>query len=211
MSDISIFVWLVGPCVAVRMSFPPEPYISGEGRDQKTEMFCRETRGFCFPAWLLSKTSCLLCPAAVLWCSGSHIYGVSEGQWRLLPGSARCLCRRVNCQPHHPSNALEPPEGRLPEPALTWPGWGNSTRCTLPLSASTWPESRWNQPCFFFFPFLFFNFIPKKRVFELFPIIRPCPATLFLNSPTYLLPPLFLLSLLRTSLDLFSQPRWTFF
>lgn len=29
--------------------------------------------------------------AAVLWCFGSHIYGVSEGQWRLLPGSARRL------------------------------------------------------------------------------------------------------------------------
>lgn len=154
-SDIRVFVWLDGPCSAVRMLFPPEPYISGEGRDQKTETFCRETRAFCFSAWLLSKTSCLLCPAAVLWCSGSHIYGVSEGQWRLLPGSARCLCRRVNCQPHHPSDALEPPEGRLPEPALTWPGWGNSTRCTLPLSASAWPESRWNQPCFSFFPLPF--------------------------------------------------------
>lgn len=36
--------------------------------------------------------------AAVLWCSRSHIYGVSEGQWRLLPGTARPLCRQVNCR-----------------------------------------------------------------------------------------------------------------
>ncbi|XP_047221759.1 protein tyrosine phosphatase type IVA 1 isoform X1 [Girardinichthys multiradiatus] len=47
----------------------------------------------------------------VLWCSGSHIYGVSEGQWRLLPGSARCLCRRVKSKTCHPYNVLEPPEG----------------------------------------------------------------------------------------------------
>lgn len=52
-----------------------------------------------------------VCPAAVLWCSGSHIYGVSEGQWGLLPGSARCLCRRVNSQTRHRSDALEPQEG----------------------------------------------------------------------------------------------------
>lgn len=37
--------------------------------------------------------------AAVLWCFGSHIYGVSEGQWRLLPGPARRVCRRVKCRP----------------------------------------------------------------------------------------------------------------
>lgn len=36
---------------------------------------------------------------AVLWCIGSHIYGVSEGQWRLLPGSARRICRQVNGKP----------------------------------------------------------------------------------------------------------------
>lgn len=42
-SDIGVFVWLDGPCAAIRMLFPPEPYISGEGRDQKTETFCRET------------------------------------------------------------------------------------------------------------------------------------------------------------------------
>lgn len=140
------------------MLFPPEPDISGEGRDQQNKKVSArrlESSEPCFPAWLLFKTSCLLCPAAVLWCSGSHIYGVSEGQWRLLPGSARCQCRRVNRQPRHPSDALEPPEGRLPEPALTRPGWGKPTRCTLPLSASAWPESRWNQPCFsFFLPFL---------------------------------------------------------
>lgn len=112
----------------------------------------------------LLKTSRLLCPAAVLWCSGSHIYGVSEGQRRLLPGSARCLCRRVKRQPRHPSHTLEPPEGRLPQPALTRPGWGNSTRCTLPLSASAWLESRWNQPCFsFFLPFL--SFYSKEEGF----------------------------------------------
>ncbi|KAI4900587.1 hypothetical protein NFI96_017272, partial [Prochilodus magdalenae] len=35
----------------------------------------------------------------VLWCIGSHIYGVSEGQWRLLPGSARRICRKVNGEP----------------------------------------------------------------------------------------------------------------
>ncbi|XP_055289762.1 translation initiation factor IF-2-like [Moschus berezovskii] len=37
-------------------------------------------------------------PPAVLWCSRSHIYGVSEGQWRLLPGTARPVCRQVNCR-----------------------------------------------------------------------------------------------------------------
>lgn len=53
-----------------------------------------------------------VCPAAVLWCSGSHIYGVSEGQWGLLPGSARRrLCRRVNGPTRHRSDALEPQEG----------------------------------------------------------------------------------------------------
>ncbi|XP_035493220.1 protein tyrosine phosphatase type IVA 1 isoform X3 [Scophthalmus maximus] len=48
----------------------------------------------------------------VLWCSGSHIYGVSEGQWGLLPGSARCLCRRVNgrTRRRRRSEALEPQE-----------------------------------------------------------------------------------------------------
>lgn len=122
------------------------------------------------------KPSRLLCPAAVLWCSGSHIYGVSEGQRRLLPGSARCLCRRVKRQPRHPSDTLEPPEGHLPEPALTRPGWGNSTRCTLPLSASAWPESRWNQPCFSFFP-PFLSFDSKAEAFS---VVSNCPP---LSSP----------------------------
>lgn len=117
-----------------------------------------------------------MCPAAVLWCSGSHIYGVSEGQWGLLPGSARRLCRRVNGQTCHRPDTLEPQEGpgelagpgHLPEPATTRPGWGNSTRCTLPSSASAWPESRWNQPCFLVSFLLFFHFILKEKVFELF-------------------------------------------
>lgn len=43
--------------------------------------------------------SCIF--AAVLWCFGSHIYGVSEGQWRLLPGTARRLCREVNVKPNY--------------------------------------------------------------------------------------------------------------
>lgn len=146
LSDISVFVRWSGGLL------PPEPAISGDGRTWQTQTL------------LLFQTSRLLCPAAVLWCSGSHIYGVSEGQRRLLPGSARCLCRRVKRQPRHPSHTLEPPEGRLPEPALTRPGWGNSTRCTLPLSASAWPESRWNQPCFsFFLPFL--SFYSKEEGF----------------------------------------------
>ena len=34
----------------------------------------------------------------VLWCSWSPIYGISEGQWRLLPGTAWPLCRQVNCR-----------------------------------------------------------------------------------------------------------------
>lgn len=34
----------------------------------------------------------------VLWCSWPHIDGISEGQWRLLPGTAQPLCRRVNCR-----------------------------------------------------------------------------------------------------------------
>lgn len=65
----------------------------------------------CFSKHLLLPPCPPLCPAAVLWCSGSHIYGVSEGQWGLLPGSARCLCRRVNSQTRHRSEALEPQEG----------------------------------------------------------------------------------------------------
>lgn len=123
-----------------------------------------------------------MCPAAVLWCSGSHIYGVSEGQWGLLPGSARRLCRRVNGQTCHRPDTLEPQEGpgelagpgHLPEPATTRPGWGNSTRCTLPSSASAWPESRWNQPCFFsFFP-PFLSFYPEGEGFWVVPpIVRP--------------------------------------
>lgn len=95
-----------------------------------------------FPEGVFGKTCCVLSPAAVLWCSGSHIYGVSEGQWGLLPGSARCLCRRVNGgAARHPPDTPEPQEGPgalagpglLPEPAASGqPGWGNSTRCTLP-------------------------------------------------------------------------------
>lgn len=53
------------------------------------------------PACALMVCVCLPCvPAAVLWCFGSHIYGVSEGQWRLLPGSARRL-REVNDEPRY--------------------------------------------------------------------------------------------------------------
>lgn len=62
--------------------------------------------------------------------------------------------------------------GRLPEPATTRPGWGNSTRCTLPLSASAWPESRWNQPCFYFLPFLLF-YSKRKGVWFTFPLQVP--------------------------------------
>lgn len=172
---------LCGTCADIRMLFAPSPVISGGSKISRTNIFSARvcvTRGH---QWLCSHLTCLcrvwaeafsvlrvvifcfLCLAAVLWCSGSHIYGVSEGQWRLLPGSARCLCRRVNRQTRHRSDALEPQEGprklagpgHLPEPALTRSGWGNSTRCTLPSSASAWPESRWNQPCFsFFLPFL---------------------------------------------------------
>lgn len=65
---------------------------------------------------------------------------------------------KLAIDPKHLSHRRDPGKlagpGRLPEPARTRPGWGNSTRCTLPSSASAWPESRWNQPCFFFLPFL---------------------------------------------------------
>lgn len=123
-----------------------------------------------------------LCLAAVLWCSGSHIYGVSEGQWGLLPGSARCLCRRVNGQTCHRSDALEPQEGPRkvggtgtpPRTSDNRPGWGNSTRCTLPSSASAWPESRWNQP--FYFSLLLLSLFPEEKVL----IVRPkLPRLLF--------------------------------
>lgn len=94
----------------------------------------------------------LLSLAAVLWCSGSHIYGVSEGQWGLLPGTARsCLCRRVNSRTHLLSEHIGPTGGGSETLAgsghlLTYqqnePGWGNSTCCTLPSLASAWSESR---------------------------------------------------------------------
>lgn len=102
-----------------------------------------------------SSTSSL---AAVLWCSGSHIYGVSEGQWGLLPGTARsCLCRRVNSRTHLLSEHIGPTGGGSETLAgsghlLTYqqnePGWGNSTCCTLPSLASAWSESRGNLSCF---------------------------------------------------------------
>lgn len=71
---------------------------------------------------------------------------------------------KLAIDPTHLSHRRDPGKlagpGRLPEPATTRPGWGNSTRCTLPSSASAWPESRWNQPCFFFlssFSFVLFR------------------------------------------------------
>lgn len=83
---------------------------------------------------------------------------------------------KLAIDPTHLSHRRDPGKlagpGLLPEPAITRPGWGNSTCCTLPSSASAWPESRWNQPWFFFF-FLFFCFIPKERVWVTSPIVRP--------------------------------------
>lgn len=107
---------------------------------------------------LISYSLPLFSLAAVLWCSGSHIYGVSEGQWGLLPGTARsCLCRRVNSRTHLLSEHIGPTGGGSETLAgsghlLTYqqnePGWGNSTCCTLPSLASAWSESRGNLSCF---------------------------------------------------------------
>lgn len=74
---------------------------------------------------------------------------------------------KLAIDPTHLSHRRDPGKlagpGRLPEPAITRPGWGNSSRCTLPSSASAWPELRWNQPWFFFSSFSFVLF--QKRGF----------------------------------------------
>lgn len=184
--------WWVPPgpvcvCVCVRLSpgpggrrllSPPGP---GPGVD------CCPLRSWtAVPSRLRWLKTSSLCPAAVLWCSGSHIYGVSEGQRRLLPGPARRLCGRVKRQPLHPSHSAEPPEGRLPEAALPRPGWGNSTRCTLPSTASAWPESGWNQPCFFlFFPSFSFVFFRRRGSLSSFWLSGQLPEFPRLSASTF--------------------------
>lgn len=131
----------------------------------------------------------LLSLAAVLWCSGSHIYGVSEGQWGLLPGTARsCLCRRVNSRTHLLSKHIGPTGGGSETLAgsghlLTYqqnePGWGNSTCCTLPSLASAWSESRGNLSCF-----------PKGEGFDF-----GCPHPFFLPNLTSFRPIAFFIPL----------------
>lgn len=77
---------------------------------------------------------------------------------------------KLAIDPTHLSHRRDPGKlagpGLLPEPAITRPGWGNSTCCTLPSSASAWPESRWNQPWFFFFSSFSFVLF-QRRGFEL--------------------------------------------
>lgn len=117
-------------------------------------VFLKRVRAPCVP----------LCPAAVLWCSGSHIYGVSEGQWGLLPGSALCLCRRVNCRTRlQQSEALEPLEG--PGRNLAGPG-SLPVPARIGLDGVTPPAAHCPrrlrlapikvEPALFFLPFLLF-------------------------------------------------------
>lgn len=178
---------LLDLCVCVRLSLGPggrrllSPPGPGPGVD------CCPLRSWtAVPSRLRWLKTSSLCPAAVLWCSGSHIYGVSEGQRRLLPGPARRLCGRVKRQPLHPSHSAEPPEGRLPEAALPRPGWGNSTRCTLPSTASAWPESGWNQPCFFlFFPSFSFVFFRRRGSLSSFWLSGQLPEFPRLSASTF--------------------------
>ncbi|XP_047415151.1 translation initiation factor IF-2-like [Sciurus carolinensis] len=79
----------------------------GRGRRARARTAaCVERR----PSGTFRELPCCPDPAqlAVLWCSWSHIYGVSEGQWRLLPGTARPLCRQVNCRNHYYSTKKPP-------------------------------------------------------------------------------------------------------
>lgn len=107
---------------------------------------------------------------------------------------------KLAIDPTHLSHRRDPGKlagpGRLPEPATTRPGWGNSTRCTLPSSASAWPESRWNQPCFFFFFLPFLSFYSKGEGFWVVSlIVRPFSAARSPNFPVCPSPPSFLFNL----------------
>lgn len=88
---------------------------------------------------------------AVLWCSRSHIYGVSEGQWRLLPGTARRLCRQVNCRnllelySEDPLRAALPAAGcylsrKVLDSSATISGWGNFKWAVFHRSQCCWIE-----------------------------------------------------------------------
>ena len=131
-------------------------------------------RGPLFLECVLLKTSCVLCVLQQFCGVLGHTF------MEFLKGSGDyCQAQhaayadewtaKLTIDPKHLSHRRDLGEsggpGHLPEPATTRPGWGNSTRCTLPSLASAWPESRWNQPCFLFF-FSSFCFIPKKRGFE---------------------------------------------
>lgn len=120
-----------GTCPEIKILLIPEPEISGEVRRTPKTVISARLHGNVNTARGLRRQQGLnrpdlgtgsgskhllpLCPAAVLWCSGSHIYGVSEGQWGLLPGSARRLCRRVNSSTRHRLDSLEPQERPPPE------------------------------------------------------------------------------------------------
>ena len=83
--------------------------------------------------------------------SWSHIYGVSEGQWRLLPGTARPLCRQVNCR----TSLLLHQEAPIRVVNLDtevlnwnlqsilqdfWPGWGKPQCTSFLLPQYYWIE-----------------------------------------------------------------------
>lgn len=121
--------------------------------------------GICmYSSWYADILSFVVTLAAVLWCFGSHIYGVSEGQWRLLPGPARRVCRRVKCRPTRSYLTKEActetwtlagsRDSRRERPhQQSKPGWGKSPKVHCPSRPSP-PRSQEDLPCFegFFFP-----------------------------------------------------------
>lgn len=113
--------------------------------------------------WALTFCLPFVTLAAVLWCFGSHIYGVSEGQWRLLPEPARRVCRRVKCRPTRSYLTKEActetwtlagsRDSKRERPhQQSKSGWGKSPKVHCPSRPSP-PRSQEDLPCFEgFFP-----------------------------------------------------------
>lgn len=113
---------------------------------------------YMYSSWCADILSFVVTLAAVLWCFGSHIYGVSEGQWRLLPGPARRVCRRVKCRPTRSYLTKEActetwtlagsrASKRERPHQQSKPGWGKSPKVHCPSRPSP-PRSQEDLPCF---------------------------------------------------------------